>query len=171
MGRLGWSVVLLALSGCTGIDLATVNPPGVNLSGEWVLDFGDSDAAPDLRNDPQSRATRGAFGRGRGSGLAFVVHDFQVLRADKLTIEQNRESMGVRYQPGVYRDLSWGKRQRGLWKVYAGWDGVDLVVVSRANDLEVTERCVSSGQRLTVAVAVEADGEQRQFKRVFNRRR
>ncbi|MEM7080926.1 MAG: hypothetical protein AAF513_20090, partial [Pseudomonadota bacterium] len=106
-----------------------------------------------------------------GSGLEFVAHDFQVLTADKLTIEQNRDSMGIRYEPGVYRDVSWGERQRGLWEVYAGWELDDLVIISAAPDLKVTERLVRlSARRLRVDVAIRADGEDFQLQRFFDKR-
>ena len=108
---------------------------------------------------------------GDGSGFAFIAQDFQVLRADKLHIEQNPDSMGIRYNPGVYRDITWGERQRGLWEVNAGWEEDNLVIVSEANDLKVVERFrhADSG-KLVIQVFIEADGEEMEFNRTFNRR-
>ena len=167
-----------AIPGCSGIDLDTVNPVGVSLSGQWLVDFGDSDLVPDLRNRPQGRPSRrvqGSVNRealrvADGSALAFIAHDFQVLRADKLTIEQNRDSMGLDYQPGVYRDVSWGERQRGLWEVQAGWEEQQLVIISKARNMRVEERLqLISPDLLEVRVNIDADGEQLEFLRVFNR--
>ncbi|XOV82912.1 MAG: hypothetical protein ACFHXK_18900 [bacterium] len=164
--------------GCTGLDLDTVNPPGVNLSGQWLVDFSDSDLVPNLRNRPAgkpSRRVQGSVNRealrvADGSALAFIAHDFQVLRADKLTIEQNRDSMGLDYQPGVYRDVTWGERQRGLWEVRAGWEDQQLVIVSSARNMRVVERLtLTNPDLLQVQVSIDADGEQLEFLRVFNR--
>ena len=172
-------LLALILGGCSGIDLSPINPSGIDFSGEWVIDFGDSDEVPDLRNHrpQQSRRSvnpsvrREAMRIGDGSGFAFIAQDFQVLRADKLQIEQGRGSMGIRYSPGVYRDVTWGERQRGLWEVNAGWEEDNLVIVSEANDLKVVERFLQadSGQ-LVVQVSIEADGEEMAFNRTFNRR-
>lgn len=164
--------------GCTGIDLDTVNPPGVNLSGQWLVDFGDSDLVPDLRNRrpaKPSRRVQGTVSRealrvADGSAFAFIAHDFQVLRADKLTIEQNMDSMGLDYQPGVYRDVTWGERQRGLWEVLAGWEEQQLVIISKARNMRVEERLeLVSPDLLKVWVYIDASGEQLEFLRVFNR--
>jgi hypothetical protein len=175
------SIILLAtiLGGCSGIDLSPINPTGIDFGGEWVIDFGDSDQVPDLRNHrPQQKrrsvqpsVRREAMRIGDGSGFAFIAQDFQVLRADKLLIEQNPDSMGIRYSPGVYRDVTWGERQRGLWEVNAGWEEDNLVIVSEANNLKVIERFqrASSGQ-LIILVSIEADGEEMDFNRTFNRR-
>ena len=165
------------LAGCSGIELDAVNPPGMRLSGEWILDFGASDDVPDLRQHrPGKMPGRGGppgdenfRARPAGRDLPFVVHDFQVLKADKMVIELNHDSMGVRYYPGVYRDLTWGKRQRGLWEVYAGWDLQVLRVLSEANDIEVDERFILQGDRLTVDVHIVADDDEFRFQRVFKR--
>jgi hypothetical protein len=164
--------------GCSGIDLDTVNPVGVNLSGQWLVDFGDSDLVPDLRNRPPgkpSRRVQGSVNRealrvADGSAFAFIAHDFQVLRADKLTIEQNMDSMGLDYQPGVYRDVTWGERQRGLWEVLAGWEEQQLVIISKARNMRVEERLqLVNPDLLQIRVYIDANGEQLEFLRVFNR--
>jgi len=169
----------LAMLGCSGVELSPVSSAGVDLSGEWLIDFSESDQVPDLRNRAPRKPKRRlnvtvrdeALRIGDGSGLAFVAHDFQVLRADKLQIEQNRDSMGIRYFPGVYRDVTWGERQRGLWEVYAGWEERELVVISEAKDLKVSERFARvAADILVVNISVDADGEQMDFKRTFRRR-
>jgi len=178
MNRAWLIVVSLVVGGCSGIQLDAVNPTGVDLSGTWLIDFSSSDEVGDLRNRAPSKQLRrreSSVGRearlATGSGLAFVAHDFQVLGADKLDIELNRDSMGIHYRPGIYRDVSWGKRQRGLWKVNAGWEERTLVIVSEAKDLEVIERFVRSAPNtLQVHVFVEADGDKVEYTRTFNRR-
>jgi len=169
----------VVVGGCSGIQLDAVNPTGVDMSGTWLIDFSASDEVGDLRNRLPSKQVRrrdSSVGREArriavGSGLAFVAHDFQVLGADKLEIELNRDSMGIQYRPGIYRDISWGKRQRGLWEVHAGWEERTLVIVSEAKDLEVIERFVRSAPNtLQVHVFVEADGEKADYTRTFKRR-
>jgi hypothetical protein len=168
----------LLLAGCSGIKLSADNPPGINFSGQWLIDFGDSDVIPDLRNRPPgkpSRRTRGSVNSealriADGSGLAFIAHDFEVLRADKVTIEQGRSSMGLDYEPGVYRDVSWGERQRGLWEVQAGWEDEQLVIISSSRTMRVVERLSLAGpDRLEVRLYIDADNEQLEFLRAFNR--
>ena len=180
-------VMLLLLAGCNNLKLEDRNLTGEDLSGLWVIDFAESDLMPDRRGAledqkkrPRPNRANGPDGPqrgipdlsdiGRGSDLDFVSHDFQVLRADKMTIEQNRDSMGIRYTPGVYRDISWGERQRGLWEVYAGWDEQDLVVVSKTRNLRVEERFLDvSPTKLIVNVNIKTKEDRFTFRRVFNR--
>lgn len=170
---------LVLLGGCAGVELAPQPTSKVEFSGIWLIDFSGSDSVPDLRHrtggKTSRRRVRGAVNREalklfNGSGLAFVVHDFQVLKADKLDIEQGRDSMGVQYSPGVYRDISWGERQRGLWEVQAGWQENDLLVISQAKDLRVVEQFSRpSENRLIVTVNITADDEDMVFVRRFYR--
>ena len=169
--------LLILLAGCGGVPLDETNPAEVDLSGTWVLNFSASDVVPDLRNARPARrggtpsVRQEALRIATGSGLAFVAHDFQVLRADRLEIEQSRDSMGVQYTPGQYRDVSWGERQRGLWEVRAGWQEAELVVISEARDLRVIERMqLLDAERLKVAIYIMADGEEREYVRTFDRR-
>ena len=171
-------IILLSLPllACSGIDLEEVNPQGVDLTGTWILDEGASDSTDGLRSKQRRRSDNQVVERRReivraaGSGLAFVTHDFQVLTADRITIEQNHDSVGIAHKPGVYRDVSWGERQRGLWEVYAGWENSDLVIISKAPDLSVFERYKAARQKLVVEVTIEADGDNRTINRVFTRR-
>ncbi len=132
------TTIALLVAGCTNIELDETNPANPRLSGTWVLDVDHSDVAPHLRDglSERNRSSRPSVIRQReirgavGSGLAFIVHDFQVLTAQRLEMELNHDSMGIRYHPGVYRDVSWGERERGLWEVYAGWELGELVIIS-----------------------------------------
>ncbi|MEM7098165.1 MAG: hypothetical protein AAF541_07895 [Pseudomonadota bacterium] len=177
MRRLATLVLSLSLlTGCSGIELDESNPAGADPSGVWILDFAESDQVPDLRNHRARERRRvpdlaDLRRRPAGADLPFVVHDFQVLSADKITIELNHDSMGVQYEPGVYRDVSWGKRERGLWSVYAGWDAGDLRILSETNDIDVDERFILRGDTLTVVVGIVADNDEFSYRRVFNRAR
>lgn len=177
-----WILPALCLAGCQGIELSPQTPPGYNLTGAWELDQQTSDATPDLRPGMARRGDRSRTPRQEqraeirgalGSALAFIVHDFQVLNATRMEIEQNRDSMGVRYVPGIYRDVTWGERQRGLWEVNAGWEEGDLVVLSKADGMQVLERMRLSdaGTLLTITATIEADGDDQVVTRVFRRRR
>jgi hypothetical protein len=174
-GLFGVLVLVSAMAGCTGIELDERPPTPVALSGEWLLDPVSS-GSPDL-SDPklaEERLDRRSRSRDRrimlGSGLAFIAHDFQVLGADKMMIEQSRDSLGIRYFPGVYRDVSWGERERGLWEVYAGWEDVTMVVISNAPDMRVVERFdLVSPTTLKITVSITADGDDHEIVRVFDR--
>ena len=155
--------VLVALAACSEIQLDERAPGGYEISGVWLLDEARSDAVPDLsklpaRNKQRLSSRQRAIDIALGSPLTFIAHDFQILGANRLDIEQNRDSMGVRYHPGVYRDVSWGQRQRGLWEVDAGWFEGDLVVRSSADGLLVMETFVAeASDRLLVEIYIEAD--------------
>ena len=175
---LGSLVVLftLQLGACSGLQLESSPIRSVPLSGAWVI---DTEASDDVNTVMKLHAQRGddrLSSRAeiqrirRGSGLAFVAYDFQVLEAQRMTIELAQDSMGVNHEPGVYRDVSWGKRERGIWKVQAGWDEDVLVVASKTNGIDVIERYrLLSHSRLQVALDIRADGNKRQIQRYFRR--
>ena len=173
-------IAALGLAACSsGPQLSTVNPAGLDFSGTWLIDFSESNTVADL-GDPRRPGTRpgqrmtrkDAVRIATGSDLEYISNDFQVLRADKLDIELSKDSMGVRYHPGVYRDISWGERQRGLWEVNAGWEDNRLVIISEAGRrLRVVETMSRSGpNQLIVHVAIKIDDGEREVVRVFNRR-
>lgn len=169
--------VLLAcvLTACTSTPLESDNPAGKNLTGEWLLNATASDVISEgheLGGMPKRKRRLSGSRRimPSGSGLSFVAQDFQVLRAERVVIELNHDSMGVHYYPGVYRDVSWGERQRGLWEVRAGWLEGDLLIESKAKDLFVVERFSLSRNELSITVAVEADGDATEYTRVYTRR-
>jgi hypothetical protein len=103
--------------------------------------------------------------------LAFITRDFPVLQAREMRIEQNRDSMGIRYDTGDYRDVSWGTRRRGLWEVRAGWHEGSLYILSDAVDAEATEIMTLSdaGHRMDVRVQVQSGGDDVEVVRVFRR--
>lgn len=169
---------IVGIAACSEIKLAEQPPQPVDLSGEWMLDFAASEN-PDLLNaganikqpDRSPRSRRDARRLWGGSDLAFIAHDFQVLNADKMFIEQGSDSLGIQYDPGVYRDVSWGERDRGLWDVYAGWEETDMVIVSDATDMRVTERFdLVAPNTLKITILINTDSEDREIARIFDRR-
>ena len=146
-----WLLILIALacvSGCGGLQLDAAPSGEVPLTGAWVVDSAASDDVgsamrPDAKVGDRRRrmSTAAEIQRiRRGSGLAYVAHDFQVLDAERMRIELDSDSMGVQHFPGVYRDVTWGTRERGIWTVQAGWDNDVLVVASQTRGIEVLER-------------------------------
>lgn len=169
----GLLAALLALAACTS-SLGTRAPAGFDLSGDWLLDEGASDAGPDvaaIRRREDRKAVRGRQSATSASA-AFVVQDFPVLSAASLRIEQSRDSMGIRYDDSVYRDISWGQRQRDFWLVSAGWDADALVVRSTRGAVKGVETMTleRNGSVLRVVVRVDAGGEEVLAERVYRRR-
>ena len=159
------SVLLLACLGAVGcastIDLDHAPAGEFDLNGAWRL-------IPELSS---GGPPQGAERYGRGDALSFLAHDFPVVRATEMHIEQNDDSMGVEFRPGGYRDVSWGNRQRGRWEVDAGWDEAgNLVIYSRGRDLDVRETIFLDRQDLmTVVMDVDGDGRRLELTRVFER--
>ena len=152
--------ISLLVTGCSGIELTAAAPENFNISGDWELVPSLSDPAPrteDLRR--------------RGLTISFVAQDFPVVSANTMSVEQNSDSMGVRFNQGDYRDISWGTRERGLWKTRAGWNDGQLYIISKANDASAMEtmRLENGGDRLVVNIDIEADGEEISVTRVFRR--
>ncbi len=94
-----------------------------------------------------------------------------MLSANGMTIEQNSDSMGMRFEQGRYRDVSWGTRERGLWKINAGWNEGQLYIISEASDASAKEilRVEDGNERLIVNIDLEADGDSISIRRVFRR--
>jgi hypothetical protein len=86
-----------------------------------------------------------------------------------MVIEQNRDSMGIDYADGPYRDISWGRRERGLWRVDVGWTEGVLVIRSEASDVTTVERMQLDGDLLRVDIAVDGEGRDFDLVRVFER--
>ena len=168
---------LLCFVGCSVLDLDQRKPEKVDFSGHWVLNLPLSKGVienPRSRNDVFDSDQIKTEGMATGDLLdpfVFVSHDFHVINAQSLTIELDPISAGLDYQPGTYRDVTFGERRRGLWDIYAGWDGDDLVILSRANKLQVMERIsLVSPNRLRIIVGIEAEKKNRDFVKVFDRK-
>ena len=176
-----WLWILIALAsvaGCGGLRLDSAPSRDVPLSGTWLVDSAVSDDVgsamrPDAKFSDRRRqmSTAAEIRRiRRGSGLAYVAHDFQVLDAKRMRIELGSDSMGIQHFPGIYRDVSWGTRDRGIWTVQAGWDDDVLVVASKTRGISVLERYQLQGpDRLVVSMDIEADGNVRSINRSFRR--
>ena len=153
-------LVALALAGCRSSPPSAEVPPAFDLSGDWQLIPARSDVPPTLL---QLRA--------RGGMLHLVAQDFPVLQARRMKVEQDEQSMGISYDGGAYRDVSWGARKRGLWEVEAGWQEDQLVILSRAEDADAREtfRLEPGGQVLVIGVEIRSGGERLLVTRTFSR--
>lgn len=168
------SVLVLALLLSACVPLAPAAPTGFDLSGEWMLDAAASDQAPDvdaIREREDRQLARGKPADGAASA-AYVVQDFPVLAARRLRIEQDADSMGVHYDEGTYRDISWGERTRDLWTVSAGWSEGALVIRSSRGAMRGEEvfTLENGGRRLRIAIAVRAGAEDFRVVRIYRRR-
>lgn len=171
-GRLAIAACLVAPAACqTPLDVAA--PAGFDLSGVWVLDAGASDAAPDPKAIRRREDRDVALGRQTNAeaSSAFVAQDFPVVSARRMTIEQDARSMGIDYDNGAYRDVSWGERERDYWRVQAGWQDGALIIRSRRDLTEGVETMRLQGAgRLRVDVLVKTGGRDVEVTRVFERR-
>ena len=165
MNRASLLLLALLLGACGGPSLNSVPPAGFDLQGEWQLvrDQSELDAEGDdyirMRSGNRRELARGGMAR-----------DFPVVRADAMRIEQNRDSMGISYSTGDYRDISWGRRDRGMWQINAGWVDDELYIISQAHDAKGTEVWSLSPDGKILRVFVEIDaGEKVQLDRVYRR--
>ena len=171
------SSFLLCFVGCSAFDLDQRKPEKVDFSGHWVLNLPLSEGvieSPRSRNDvfdSDQIKTEGMASADLLDPFVFVSHDFHIINAESLTIELDAVSAGLDYQPGTYRDVTFGERRRGLWDIQAGWDGDDLVILSRTDKLQVKERMsLVSPNRLHIIVGIEAEKKNRDFVKVFDRK-
>jgi hypothetical protein len=157
---LALGLALFAVTACGARAPATSLPAGFNLTGTWALLAAESDIPPTLI---QLRA--------RGGWLHLVVQDFPIIAAQRVRIEQDASSMGMSFDDGAWRDVSWGERERGLWTIQAGWLEDGLVILSRAEDASARETYQQSadGRQLTVRIELEAGGEDILLRRVYQR--
>lgn len=169
--RWPWLVAMLGLCACTALDPNV--PSGFDLSGEWVLDRFASDAPPDAREIRRQEDRDVARGRQRNAAASssFVAQDFPVVATEHMFIEQNDDSMGIRYANGVYRDVSWGKHERNFWTVDVGWSEDVLYIISSRDNVEGRESmALDPSGRLHVTVRVDTGGRDVTVNRVFRRR-
>ena len=172
-----FALILLSQAGCSSNYLAVSSKTNVDLRGYWEIESASSDDAQKLLQKESDNADRGTNLRKeiqrllRGSGLALVRQEFGVLSADTMSIEADQFSFGFDYEPGTYRDVSLGRRDRGIWKVYSGWDSDVFTVDSTSSDIRVVERyLIDANGKLIVDFMIRADGNNVELKRVFKRR-
>ena len=163
--------------GCSSNYLAPSSETNVDLRGYWEIERVSSDDVRKLMEKESDNADRSTNLRNeiqrllRGSGIALVRQEFGVLSADSMSIEADQFSFGFDYEPGTYRDVSLGRRDRGIWKVYSGWDSDVFTIDSTSSEIRVVERyLMEANGKLIVDFRVRADGNNIELKRVFKRR-
>ena len=172
-----FALVALLQAGCSSNYLAVSAETNIELRGYWEIESASSDDVQKLMQKESDNADRGTNLRKeiqrllKGSGIALVRQEFGVLSADSMSIEADQFSFGFDYEPGTYRDVSLGRRDRGIWKVYSGWDSDVFTVESTSSDIRVVERySVEADEKLIVDFMVRADGNNVELRRVFKRR-
>ena len=177
MWPLLFALIAVSQASCSSNYLTPSSETNVDLRGYWEIEHVSSDDVRKLmekENDDADRSTnlRNEIRRLlRGSGIALVRQEFGVLSVDSMSIEADQFSFGFDYEPGIYRDVSLGRRDRGMWKVYSGWDSDVFTVESTSSDIRVVERyLMEADEKLIVDFTVRADGNDAELKRVFKRR-
>ena len=172
-----FALIAFSQAGCSSNYLAGSAETNIDLRGYWEIETAFSDNVQKLMQKESDNADRGTNLRKeiqrllRGSGIALVRQEFGVLSADSMSIEADKFSFGFDYEPGTYRDVSLGRRDRGIWKVYSGWDSDVFTVDSTSSDIRVVERyLLEANGKLIVDFMVRADGNNVELKRVFKRR-
>ena len=169
--RVVFLVILICQVSCARLSL--VVPKHFDLTGEWSLIESLSDDPPDpakIRLEEDRNIARGRQ-QDASASASFVAHDFPVVGSSKMWIEQNNDSMGIRYSNGLYRDVSWGEHQRNYWQVHAGWLDGTLHIVSKRKGIEGHEIYIlASDMNLTVNVKVDTGGSDIRVTRVFRRK-
>lgn len=161
----------LLVAGCTSLQY--VLPQSFNLSGDWTLDEEASDASFDVSEiwDSEKRAIFAGDAPDPTDSATFIVHDFPVVVSNSVHIEQDDESMGIRYDDAPYEDYKWGRNIRDGWRLDVGWDGRSLVVSKRRDSVKGTEifSLNDSGDVLRVRVRVQSKDKNYTFDRVYAR--
>ena len=172
-----YALIATSQTGCSSNYLAASSETNIDLRGYWEIEGVSSDNARKLMQEESENAggrlnLRKEIQRLlKGSGIALVRQEFGVLLADSMLIEADAFSFGFDYEPGIYRDVSLGRRDRGIWKVYSGWDSDVFTVDSISLDIRVVERyLMEANGKLIVEFMVRADGNKVELKRVFTRR-
>jgi len=143
--------LIVSMIGCMGVPLDDQPPADFDLSGRWVSAAGDRGSSSDSRS-------------------GFMTQDFPLLVSKELRIQQDARSMGIEYERGKYRDVTWGDRKRGVWEVRAGWHEGNLHIFTEAPDTSAIEvwQLSEDGRQLVIDVEVKA-GRTHHFHRVFSR--
>ena len=172
-----FALIAVSQAGCSSNYLAPSSETSVDSRGYWEIERVSSDDVRKLMEKESDNADRSTNLRNeiqrllRGSGIALVRQEFGVLSAESMSIEADQFSFGFDYEPGTYRDVSLGRRERGIWKVYSGWDSDVFTVESTSSDIRVVERySIEVDEKLIVDFMVRADGNNVELKRVFKRR-
>ena len=168
-----FSILLCAftLVGCISTPLNTNVPYGFDLNGTWQLIPDESDVAPDLNGIAERELAREKKGKkfDPASSISFVLQDFPVLVSDSFLINQDPYSMGVKYSNSFYREVNWGRQQIMDWRVETGWQGGELIIKMKRQDVSASETYALSdrNQKLSVSIYVKTPLEKRTFTRNF----
>lgn len=138
MSRFWVALVCLLLVGAGCSSLSTDVPVAFDLSGDWIISESESESQSpsDARIGQSDRARR----RGHEADVGFDPAALPMIDARAMVIEQDATSMGIAYQNGTYRDVSWGERDLRFADVAAGWDGPDLVIETESGRYDMVER-------------------------------
>ena len=170
MNRLWIALVCLLLVGAGCSSLSTNVPVAFDLSGDWIISESESESGPDsgAPSEQSDRVRR----RGHGADIGFDRAALPMIDARAMVIEQDATSMGIAYQNGTYRDVSWGERDLRLVDVAAGWDGPDLVIETESGSYDMVERYqLSPDGNLRVVIHLNpARGEKIKVVRIYRRR-
>jgi len=168
--------VIALLIGCAGngYDLSPVVPPGFELTGDWILESGAGDPIGDQSGGERSTSGHGdRYKGGRRASMAPIgPRQIPVLAARSFVVEQSRDSMGIDYPGLPVRDVSWGRRKWSGRTIDAGWEEGVLIIRTRSDYYQLSERyeLSSDGQRLTLTVDFDPKrGDDIKARRVFVR--
>lgn len=162
--------ILTVMVGCASINYEI--PKTFDLTGSWVLDEDSSDTTPDLSKIQKSEQRRAISGRQSDptGSASFIVHDFPVVAAEKMRIEQDVDSMGIQYEDAPYADYKWGRQLRNRWRIEVGWNGEALLISKTRDSVRGSETYTLNGNILTVRVRVNTASERIVLDRVFTRK-
>jgi hypothetical protein len=158
-------LALLALvGGCT--HLAEIAPAGINISGTWVaqqppqLPPEASVFDPDATIETTEPSPGGRTGEGaEAPPFRGLSPRLPMLSAARMTIDQDATSMGIDYPKQPYRDVKWGRQERGPFIVEAGWDADNrLIVQTSSRPMRVKEIYSLSDDGNALTLVVELSG-------------
>jgi hypothetical protein len=163
------SIAFAVLSACSHLE--TVSPAGVDLSGTWLLDQRHSDTPPPPprpHESDESHAGTNGEAPPRFHGPAPLL---PMIAATRMTITQDRNSMGVDYPNQPYRDVKWGEQKRSLYVVDAGWDKDRLIIETKSQPMTARETYSLSDDRNTLTLLIDLTDRHgdRHITRVFTR--
>ena len=170
---LATTLVFIVGCGPATSSLGSVVPPGIDLTGIWVLDAERSNPPPDpadARERLKAIEIEGKKTAPLGS-ILYATQDFPVIAAERLAIEQDASSIGISYGDGQHRDLVWGLQTRSEWKIDAGWHQSKLFVKSAVSHTSGSERYEldAAGETLFVTVEIRAGPDRSSFRRTFTK--
>ena len=164
-GALAAAALMLGVA-CS--HLGTVSPPGVDLSGAWQLDPRRSDSPPPPPRPHDNDDMHEGGGPPRFGGPAPLL---PMVSATRMTIAQDRDSMGVDYPNQPYRDVKWGTQKRDLYVVDAGWDHDTLIIETKSQPMTIRETYSLSPDRSTLTLVIDLSSKRgdHHLTRVFTR--